>query len=170
MKVKWLHHIVDVWLLWSLWAYCIKGGKTRMTKSQFVQVLNWLVRKVALAFWTNHTAKLRKTKATIDYFRHSIEKCSVTCTMQLWRRCIQIYTITYFLNQDPVAELLSNNRKTSRLFERRNLVLMECCFERPNLALAIFLMLFQLFLTHIVFRDSTYPNNTATIDNRNYYI
>ena len=37
-------------------------------------------------------------------------------------------------------------------------------------ALAIFLMLFQLFLTHIVFRNSTYPNNTATIDNRYYYI
>ena len=34
------HMIVVVWLLWSLWAYCIKGGKTRVTKSRFVRVLN----------------------------------------------------------------------------------------------------------------------------------
>ena len=40
MRVISLHHIVVVWLLWSLWAYCIKGGKTRVTKSRFVQVLN----------------------------------------------------------------------------------------------------------------------------------
>ena len=40
MRVIWLHHIVVVWLLWSLWAYCIKGGKTRVTKSRFVRVLN----------------------------------------------------------------------------------------------------------------------------------
>ena len=40
MRVIWLQHIVVVWLLWSLRAYCVKGGKTRVTKSRFVQVLN----------------------------------------------------------------------------------------------------------------------------------
>ena len=40
MRVIWLHHIVVVCLLWSLWAYCLKGGKTRVIKSRFVQVLN----------------------------------------------------------------------------------------------------------------------------------
>ena len=40
MRVIWLHHIVVVCLLWSLWAYCVKGGKTRVIKSRFVQVLN----------------------------------------------------------------------------------------------------------------------------------
>ncbi|XP_066030100.1 stimulated by retinoic acid gene 6 protein-like [Pocillopora verrucosa] len=39
----------------------------------------------------------------------------------------------------------------------------------PTLALAIFLMLFQLFLTHFVFRDSTYQNITVTIDNRRLF-
>ena len=43
---------------------------------------------------------------------------------------------------------------------------MECFFYRPTLASAIFLMLFQLFLTHFVFRDSTYPKIIVTIDNR----
>ena len=43
---------------------------------------------------------------------------------------------------------------------------MEFCFYRPTLASAIFLMLFQLFLTHFVFRDSTYPKILVTIDNR----
>ena len=37
VRVIWLHHIVVVWLLW---AYCVKGGKTRVIKSRFVQVLN----------------------------------------------------------------------------------------------------------------------------------
>ena len=40
MRVIWLYHIVVFWLLWSLWAYCVKGGKIRMIKSRFVQVLN----------------------------------------------------------------------------------------------------------------------------------
>ena len=40
MRVIWLHHIFVVWLLWSLWAYCVKGGKTRVIESRFVQVLN----------------------------------------------------------------------------------------------------------------------------------
>ncbi|XP_066022920.1 stimulated by retinoic acid gene 6 protein-like isoform X3 [Pocillopora verrucosa] len=39
----------------------------------------------------------------------------------------------------------------------------------PTLALAIFLMLFQLFLTHFVFRYSNYPNITVTIDNRRLF-
>lgn len=39
----------------------------------------------------------------------------------------------------------------------------------PTLALIISLMLFQLFLTLIVFRDSTYPNITVTIDNRRLF-
>lgn len=39
----------------------------------------------------------------------------------------------------------------------------------PTLALIISLMLFQLFLTRIVFRDSTYPNITVTIDNRRLF-
>ena len=43
---------------------------------------------------------------------------------------------------------------------------MEFCFYRPTLASAIFLMLFQLFLTHFVFHDSTYPKIIVTIDNR----
>lgn len=37
------------------------------------------------------------------------------------------------------------------------------------MALIISLMLFQLFLTRIVFRDSTYPNITVTIDNRRLF-
>ena len=40
MRVIWLHHIVVVWLLWSLWACCVKGRKTRKIKSRFVPVLN----------------------------------------------------------------------------------------------------------------------------------
>ena len=48
MRVIWLYHIVVFWLLWSLWAYCVKGGKIRMIKSRFVQVLN-------LIGWENHS-------------------------------------------------------------------------------------------------------------------
>ncbi|XP_022805930.1 stimulated by retinoic acid gene 6 protein-like [Stylophora pistillata] len=39
----------------------------------------------------------------------------------------------------------------------------------PTLALVIFLLLFQLFLARFVFCDSTYPNITVTIDNRQLF-
>ncbi len=39
-------------------------------------------------------------------------------------------------------------------------------FLRPTIGVAVFLLLFQLFLAHFVFRDRTYPNITVAIDNR----
>ena len=63
MKVKWLHHIVDVWLLWSLWAYCIKGGKTRMTKSQFVQALNLIGWEGGASFLDQSHGEVKKNQS-----------------------------------------------------------------------------------------------------------
>ena len=39
MRVIWLHHIVVVCLLWSLWAYCVKGGKTQVIKPRFIRLV-----------------------------------------------------------------------------------------------------------------------------------
>ena len=47
------------------------------TKSWLVIVCIWLAERVVWVSRTNHTAKLSKTKTTPDYFRHSIENCSL---------------------------------------------------------------------------------------------
>ncbi|KAL9963252.1 hypothetical protein ACROYT_G032433 [Oculina patagonica] len=39
----------------------------------------------------------------------------------------------------------------------------------PTVGVAVFLVLFQLFLAHFVFRDRTYPNITVAIDNRRLF-
>ncbi|KAJ7371469.1 hypothetical protein OS493_025368 [Desmophyllum pertusum] len=39
----------------------------------------------------------------------------------------------------------------------------------PTVGMAVFLVLFQLFLAHFAFRDMTYPNITVTIDNRRLF-
>ena len=94
MRVIWLHHIVVVWLLWSLWAYCIKGGKTRVTKSRFVQVLNLIGLEGGANFLDQSHDEVKQNQSnhrSLSTLNSKIPYYMQNATLKIETRCSNIF-------------------------------------------------------------------------------
>lgn len=64
----------------------LSAGKWRWLRCDWFQFWNWLIEKVARAFWTNYLSKSSKTKALPDYSRHSTTTFSVISNLPKYVR------------------------------------------------------------------------------------